>query len=240
MLILFAIIALVVLLVSSIQEKEKNDISAYLVIDGNRVLRYDGNNWEKVDSLENITMKEFKVYSNNDYKGDYFLTKTNNKYYFFDDKYNSYNIESPFLAVSVKSKLEPINYELVELNDSDYDIVDNYLKKIKINYSGDYSKQEKYVTDLNGDNKRDYIYVLSNQLYSDDVFYVVFAKCGSKYITINSQTSANDIKDYELAWILTSSKDKFNDIILKSDKNEVYNYYLYRYNQKNGYNIIIS
>ena len=66
-------------------------------------------------------------------------------------------------------------------------------------------------------------------LYSDDVFYVVFANIDNDYITINKQVGVSEIKRYTLGWVLNITNDKLNDIILREEDREFYNYYLYRY-----------
>lgn len=241
---LFAIIVFLVVFVLCYviftkEEENINSLNSNIIIDGNRFLGYKNLVWSDLKDFHNIEDEEFKVYSSNQYVGDYFVTVTNDKYYFFDSDYNSYDMDSSFLAVSKNSKLSVINYSGSIFNDEDSDIIKKYLKSIDINYNGDYSIKMKYVTNLNNDQVEDYVYILCNELYSDEIFYVVFARIGSKNITINKQISGNNLKRYELMWILNTTNNKYNDIILGESIFEAYNYYLYSYQGKKEYNEIL-
>lgn len=239
LLVIFGIMGFCAFLISDKLKNEVENLNAYLVIDCNRVFKYDNNNWTNVGSMKDIAMDKFKIYSNNNYIGDYYVSEGNDKYYFFDDDYNSKSVESPFIAISVNSTVSLIDYKIGEFDNDDYDNINSYFKKINISYDGDYSIMEKYIADLNNDSKDDYIYILSNQLYSDKLFYIIFAKVGNKYITIDNQLDSDDIVNYSLGWILNISENGLNDIILREFNNETYDYYLYRSVKKGEYTKIL-
>lgn len=239
-LVVFGVIGLGAYIISlNLDDKEKN-VNTYLVIDGDRFLEYGNDGWRDIGFFSDMVMKKFKVYEGNNYVGDYSISENNGRYYFFDSNYEDYDIEDSFIAVSYSDKIKPVNYIEDSFNDEDYRIVYNYLKREKIDYNGDYSTEKKYVVDLNSDDRDDCIYIVSNQLYSDDIFYVIFARVNNKYITINKQANVDDIKVYELAWILNTKNDKLSDIILKRFYTETYDYYLYSYFRKSGYQEILS
>ena len=230
---------LVVFVIYNSTEKEKQDMSGNFIVDGNRFFEYNGTKWSDLGSIDSIIMNKFNIYSNNTYVGNYSVSENNGKYYFFDDEYESHDITSPFIAISEDSEVSVIDYKMADFSSSDYNKASEYLRSIDIDYNGEYNVSDKYIVDLNNDNKSDYIYVLSNQLYSDDVFYVVFANIDNDYITINKQIGVSEIKRYSLGWVLNISNDKLNDIILREEDREFYNYYLYRYFKKREYQRIL-
>jgi len=230
-LILFAIIVFVAVALSLKDNKNKTTINTNVVVDSDLVLKYNRGEWTNLYSIDDIAMEKFKVYRKNSYVGEYKITETNNKYYFFDDDYESIKIKSPYIAFSKKSNMAIKKYKKQEFDDNDYNIIDRYLRKIKVSYSGDYSVQEKYETNLNNNDTKDYIYILSNQLYSDEVFYIIFAKIDNKYVTINKQVNEEKINSYNLGWILSTSSSSYNDILLSETKFEAKEYSLYRYSR---------
>lgn len=224
---------------SGIDMKEQQ-LNSSFIVDGNNYWQYNDKNWKNLNSIDSINWEKYKVYTNNNYVDTYYVTSNSGKLYFFDKDNNSYHVDSPTLAISSDSNVGPINYEQEEINTSDQDIINSYLKSIKITYNGDYSVFEKYKTDLDNNGESDYIYILSNQLYSDDVFYIIFARCGSKNITINKQIVEENIEQYELAWIININSDKLPSIILKRYYLDNYEYYLYQYSKKNGYQQVLN
>lgn len=228
-LVVLLIFSIIVLILYNVTEKEKVDMSGNFIVDGNRFFEYNGTKWSDLGSIDSIIMNKFKIYSNNTYVGSYSVSENNGKYYFFDDEYESHDVTSPFIAISEDSEVSVIDYKKADFNSSDYNKASEYLKSIDIDYDGEYNISDKYIVDLDNDNNSDYIYVLSNQLYSDDVFYVVFANIDNDYITINKQIGVSEIKRYTLGWVLNITNDKLNDIILREEDRDFYNYYLYRY-----------
>lgn len=209
---------------------------ANIILDGNKFFKYKNNSYENLISMEAIGKSEFKIYSSNTYIDNYIVSESNKKFYFFDKDYNSYDIGSPFLAISVDSSLMPLEYSKIEFESEDMNIINDYLKSININYNGEYNTKDKYLVDLDNDGSNDdYIYILDNELYSNDIFYIIFARVGNKSITINKQIDVSNIEKYELGWIFNVGNDGFNDIILKKMYVESYEYFLYRYSEKNGY-----
>lgn len=222
------------------EEEHNNSLNANIIVDGSRFLEYKNLRWSDLKNLKSVETDQFKVYSDNNYFGDYFVTSANDMYYFFDSDYNSYEVDSKFLAISKNSSLSIIDYNKENFNEEDNRIINKYLGSIDIKYYGDYSIKEKYVTNLNNDEDRDYIYILCNDSYSDNVFYVIFAKVSNKLITINKQVNVDNLEKYELAWILNTTNDSYNDIILNINVFESFDYYLYSYNGDKEYNEILE
>ena len=199
----------------------------YIIIDEYAVLKYKNNNWHKASS-EDISWKKFTVYSGNKYVGKYKLRKSD-RYYFFDDKIKSYDIEKPFIAFSSQFNVGLVDYSKESFNDDNLKVVNNYLKKKKINYNGKYNVFDHYLVDLNNDNKVDSVYVISNQLYSNKPFYIVFAKIGLRYVDISIKQGDKISPFYGLKWVITTKNNGVCDIILNDKSSEKTKYYLLRY-----------
>ena len=215
------------------EEKVKN---GFIIAGEKQIFEYNNKTWQ-YSTQSKVEWKKFNVYSGLSYIGKYYLTNNNNKYYFFDDNNDSNDVQYPFIAISNGLNIELIDYFKEDIDNNDINIIFNYLKKKRINYDGDYSIKNKYVIDLNNDGKNDSIYFISNQLYSNDIFYVVFAKVGFKYIDISIERN-NEIKDrYDLGWVISSKNKNYYDIILKGGNSEYPDYYLLSYNN-NVYNFL--
>ena len=219
--------------------KDKN-YNVSLIVNGIDYWKYNNKKWTNLETSDEIDWKKYDIYSSNKYINSYYVTINNNKTYFFDSNNDSYDVEPPYLAITSKSNIKILNFKEVEFNDSDNNIINFYLRKIKINYEGEYSKQKKYITDINNDNKEDYLYIISNELYTDkNVFYLVFAKYNNKIIAINNQINKDIFIHYDISWILNMQHNGFNNIILTEPKEYNTRYYLYTYNidEKQYYNI---
>ena len=206
-----------------------------VIINGYNTYEYRYRNWRKASNY-GIKWTKFNVYSNQEYVGK-FSVNVNNKFYFFDDKIKSHEIEYPFIAFGVDLNIKLVNYKEDSISDNDTVIINNYLKSKKNNYTGQFNVLKKYDVDLNNDKNNDYIYVVSNQLYTDNYIYSVFAYVDSKYIDISYLSKDDNYKSYDLAWVLSVGNDNYNDIILKDNSSEKGNCYLLRY-ANDKYNFI--
>ena len=224
----------------SINSSSTHNVS--FIVNGMNFWKYDNNLWKSFIDIDDLDWKKYAVYSNNRFIDNYFVTITNDKTYFFDKNNDSYDVEFPYLAISVESDIKPVNYKSLDISDDDIKIINSYLKKNKINYNGDYSEEKKYVVDINGDNKDDYIYIISNELYSlDKVFYSVFAYCNNKYVTIDLQIDSDEIVHYDLSWVLNMKHNGYYNIILTEPREYDEKYYLYEYNNQNRqFNLVFN
>lgn len=212
-------------------ENNKKAFNASIIVEGKEFWQYNKGNWQDLEKIDSIDWQEFKVYSENKYINNYFITTANNKTYFFDSNRESYKVTSPFLGISIESKTAPIDYTQSEFTEEDNKIINKYLNKNNINYNGEYSTKEKYSTVIN--TKQSNIYIISNELYSDEVFYIIFMRYDNKNITIIKQDGKID--KFQLAWILDININKMPTIILKKEYMEDYEYYLYTYDKNNEY-----
>ena len=234
--ILLIIVFVIMFLLAYFFQEDRKLSKGLVVINGYNTYEYKYRNWNKVSNY-GIKWTKFNVYSNQTFVGKFSVNVNNNKYYFFDDKIKSYQIEYPYIAFGTDLKIKLKNYSEETYTSDDINLVSKYLEIKKNSYRGEYNVFKKYVADLNGDNKEDYIYIVSNQLYTDNYIYTIFAKVGSKFVDISYLTKDDDYKAYDLAWILSVGNDKFYDIILKDNSSERTRCYLLRY-AKNKYNFI--
>ena len=226
----FVILFSIFMIIALIYQKNTFNNRGYFVIDGQKIYEYSNREYY-VAASNDIDWNEFNIYSNNEYRGVYYLVKSDNKYYFFDKNNESYKINSPFVGISKGLNFDLISYSKENFNDEDYRNINEYLKKEKINYNGEYSEQKKYVVDLDNNGNMDYVYVLSNQLYSDNSFYVVFVKIGSKYLTVSFQNESSNFNIFDLGFVVKTGDVKYNDIILSYYEFEEENYQLFRYSK---------
>ena len=102
LLILFAILALIAFGISIFENKNMK-LNGSVIVDNNLFLEYKQKEWKNLQSIDNIEMEKFDIYNKNSYAGQYKITETNGRNYFFDDNYESVDISSPYIAFSNKS-----------------------------------------------------------------------------------------------------------------------------------------
>ena len=230
---LFAIITLVIYSISNYYETKNHFYDATIVVDGYAYWKYQNTAWKKIDNTKDYDWKNFNIYTNNTFINKYAFVNTNNKFYFFDSNRDSHNIESPFLAITEQSHLQPIAFAEGEFTDNDNNNIKDYLKSQKINYNGEYSLKKKYTAVFNEKNLS--IYLLSNQLYSNDEIYTVFINYNNKNIPVYKNIKNQEIERLDIGWILNTTVNEMPTLILKKEYMESYEYYLYDYNKKSGY-----
>ncbi len=240
---LIVIVPLIIMCVIAFMfsQKDRNYITSF-IINGSNYWRYKNKRWEDLSSSNDIDWQKYDVYSKNRYINNYYVTITNNKSYFFDSQNDSYEVDSPYIAIKSDTNIRLLNYNEHELDNNDIRSIKRYLKKIKIKYNGEYSIQKKYITDINNDNIEDNLYIVSNELYTDDnLFYIVFAKCNTRLITIDNQIKKDTFIHYDLAWVLNMEHNGFNNIILTEPKEYDTKYYLFSYNiDAKNYNYVFK
>ncbi len=221
------IIGFLALFISFYSYNKKN---TSLIVNGANFWQFKNGKWYNYVTIGDLDWKKYNVYFENKYINNYYVTITNNKTYFFNDNDDSYDVDSPYIAIRGDNNVKPIIFKENDFISDDINIVNSYLKKIKINYNGDYSEQKKYVTDVNGDGKEDYVYVVSNELYNDsNLFYLVFAYCNGKFINIDIQQNSSSFIHYDLSWILNIRNNGYYSIVLSEPKEYDEKYYLYQY-----------
>lgn len=233
--IIFLCIGITMYAVNLNKNNQKKKLDTSFIINGISYWQYIDKKWKNIYSIDDIDWDLFKVYSSNEYIDNYYITTNQTKLYFFDKKNNSHNVSRPFLAINKDSIIAPINYRGENLNNTDYNNISEYLQELKIKYNGEYSLAMKYTADINGDNNDEDIYIVSNELYSDQTFYLIFAKVENKYITINKQVNKDEITKYNISWIINIKNKNYYDIILSTMTKENNEYHLYEYDKNNNY-----
>ena len=220
-----------------ISNNSKKADAITIILNGVNFWKRDNNQWYKYDSIndEDFDWKQYRVYFGNKYIDKYYVTINNLETYFFDKNNDSYDVEYPYIAIDSGLDYRPVSFRSDELYNDDIKIINSYFEENGINYEGDYNEKKKYIVDINGDNKEDYIYILSNELYTQkNAFYLVFAFSNNKFITIDNQINKESFTHYDLIWVLNMKSDGYYHVILNEPRDYNEKYFLCKYNKQAG------
>lgn len=149
---ILCLMTIVLLILLKDNEKEVIDENSYVLIDNQSIWTYK-TSWQKADS-EKVNNKNFNVYIDSVYKGNYTLKYGNKWNLFNDNKYVS--ADDNLIALSDNITLENIRYE--EVNENDLNDINKILSS-NYSYDLDISKIE---VDLDNNEYLDYIISVSN------------------------------------------------------------------------------
>lgn len=216
--ILIIYILITVLIFGVKKEDVSNDI--YIVVGDNTNWKYVDKKWSNLDSGDDIfNDKEFSVYKNQMYQGDYYLQNYNDTWYFFDKNNQSYDLSGQLFAYSSGSKIDVIEFEEVSptLNE-----LANLLKEYNISITSlsEVSYVQKVLIDYDNDQQDEYIYAISNLMAenkNDDSFSIVIYIDENKSIEIIKNIGDADYI-YSVSNIIDINCDEKYELIIEHKK----------------------
>ncbi len=149
--------------------------------------------------------QNYSIYENANYLGDYNITY-NDKWYIYDNNKNFVNYEGNIVVLKGDVKPNVLSFLETQQNDTDKNIITNYLNNLNISYNYDELYKIKYIVN------QETFYVVSNSLlYERDYNYAftfIFKYKNNKY--------------YEIYKVLNEDTDTFN--VCKPALINVFNY----------------
>ena len=164
----------------NISEQNANEI---ILIHYNTKFKYNDYKWKKIenDDYKEYESKNYNVYDNGKFFGNYELM-FNKKWYMFDNDANSVKFDFELFAHYGEKKLNFIDYKVEPLEQKDVEVINDALNLIGINdYSGIYAG-EKVVINYDNDRKDESVYIVKGGTKTK-VFSLVFL-ADKKEITI--------------------------------------------------------
>jgi len=197
----------------------------YIMIDKNTRWEYKDKKWETVSTEDDIFIKnKFKIFSNQNYQGEFFIQNYENEWYFFDDNNKSYNLEGKLFAYYGDNDINVIPFNSEEPTIQE---VNNLLAKydIKINNLEELSLVQKVTIDLDKDEENEQIYSLSNMMSefeNSKTFSLVIYIDNDKEKTIMKNITDSSIDDinyiYSVSNIIDLNNDDKYEIIIEQQR----------------------
>lgn len=197
----------------------QNFDTSYIMVSPSTQWKYAKGTWGSVTNITDYSMEKFKIYVNNKPFGDYNVTY-NDKFYLFDDNRNSVSYNGNIIAVKGSLPIDVIYFE-EEVIEPINDEIKEALKEKKIKVKGDNIRARKVEIDMDGDQKKETIYIVSNVFYAtegENSFALLFTEKEGK-----NKYIYEEIKDYKktlemctpfVEGIIDIDKDKKYEIIM--------------------------
>ena len=182
--------------------------------------QYENSEWKKLkteNEFKKFLWKEFKVYNENNYLGNYSIGILSGKTYYYDKNNNNTSLENVNLAINNDTFLEKKDFDNVTLDEEDNNIISEFLNEKEI-YGN--SNAEKYIID-----EKNTIY----KIIFNDGYSLLFIRSNNK----NYLLDYNKYYDYDLAYIIDIKEKKYNIITkFNCDEDKCYNMWQYNKNKK--------
>lgn len=197
--------------------KNKKDESVILV-GNNTYWQYKDKKFTNIKTnISSLYWKDYTVYINNEKYGTYKLWH-DDKWYLYDKDRNAINYDGNFLAISSNYNIKPVDYELNSVSS------DKYINKVLNNFNiktDNFTVKNRIDIDIDNDNKKDSIYLISNVLpidkYEKYRFSIVFMVKNDIIYTafsdVQNESNSRGCKPYIDAFIDVDS-DKELEIIM--------------------------
>lgn len=191
--------------------------NTYLVIGENTRWFYDEDGWHDLEIQDVVfDKKEFIVYKDHSYQGNYFLQNYNDTWYFFDKNNNSYDLYGQLFAYASDEEIEVIQYTLETSTLSEInELLKNY--EIVINDESELSEIQKVSLDLDGDGELEQIYSISNVLAENmqgKSFSIAIYVDGNKKTEIVKKIG-NAKYTYNISNIIDFNNDQKYEVIIE-------------------------
>lgn len=204
------------------KEKKKEE---YIYFSYNNFWKYNGLEFINV-STNKIGEKKFYTYENGIYKGKYNLGIYENELYLFNDQNNKIDYQEEILAFS-NSKHQVYPLKTAQILDTDYAIIQRYFQSIDLDSTSLNPEYiQKYLLDLNHDEKLEEIYRIDNifeENKKEKGYSLIFIHDNGKIYEIikeikTNEKSFSDGYSYGINNIADLDNDNKTDFIISKAK----------------------
>ena len=196
---------------------------ANIIIDGVASWEYKERKWNNIyeyDYLDDDTL--YKVYSNNNYYGEYTLGVNNDTLYAFDSSYNSLQYTGSIMAYTSNYDIDVLLFDYVNIDDNDRLILN---ETINNNYG--YNLQgKKILSDLDNDDINEILYIVNFYNNNNIVFSGIYVYDDDSLKEIVNNDSLSEFI-YNVEYILDVDNDDNYEVVISLlyEGNITYNVY---------------
>lgn len=217
-------IFMTILIVKLLPKQEEEYTKNYIIMDDVYFYEYSEGSMKEISVLDtNYDKYLFDIYSNEEFKGSYYVSDANYEYVRFKRKGSSglYRPEIPYIALT--QGMDKIDFEKETLSYEDVNNLTNLMNSKNVYDVTNIENSYKIVLDLDDDEYDETIYVASNYNYSerpDIAFSIVYVvdEDGITVLEENYVTSENiyDLIQYNVNNILELDNDGLYTIVMSS------------------------
>ena len=210
--------------------KEEDEKYANIVVDGIGIWEYKNREWNTIlDSDFEESDSLYKIYSSNEYIGDYIVKINNSKLYAFDSKYNSLQYDGSIMGIESNYDINVISFDYSSVNGNDEIILDNITDK----YSSYQAYAKKINIDIDNNEINDILYVIDYYNVDDKLFSEIYLYSNNIDLVPIIEYTGAYYNYYDVSYILDIDNDGICEVILSSDYYSNISYKIYKIKGKN-------
>lgn len=226
-------------------KSEKNELT--IVLNNKTIFNYSNKRWtmEKDDYIDDYSFKEYSIYLDSKYVGNYNIWH-DDQWYLFDSNNNAVNYTEKFLGVKSNYDIKVKEFE-IQNNDLTGEAGEIF-NKYKVFNEDEITENTKIIVDIDNDGKEETIYAVSNvfpMFYEpEEIFSYVFMEKDSKIYYMYKYESVADSYSGcipQISAIFDSDEDGISEFALTcsrySDQEPINS--IYRFGEK-GFELLIS
>lgn len=159
---IIVIFFVVMFLVFGTKNIKEENVSEVLIVGDDSVWKYSDKKWYNItykSSLQQLSWKKYKVFSNNELIGNYYLWYSD-KWYVFDNDKQAVKVEGDLFAYSSAFDLKVKNFTMENVDDFEY--VNYVLESNNISTSSKFTSIYKVDFDFDNDSNKETFYLISN------------------------------------------------------------------------------
>ena len=215
------VIYLIIMLILFLPNYLRNKHDKLYILSGTFVkIKYENGKWSNITDSNDYKLKEFMVYENNQYKGNYKVLLSN-RFYLYDSSGTSIDYEGPLFAYNGTMKMDVVGIETMdEISEADSYIIEQLFSSKGITYNGKFNLFQKTTLDVDNDGQLETIYCINNYYVEDapdQVVSIIFMNKNGKNIILEEKVISVDKiyeePSYEIHKILDIKNDKKYELL---------------------------
>lgn len=248
--VILLLILLVITMVLIITGKNTN---SYIILDNNKAIEFKNGVFDYVRD-EKYSESFYRVFNQNTYLGNYKIytidSTTNDIYFSNSGSDDMFIFEEPLMALS--TNVDFIEFDFLEFTDSDFEMFLEISSNNDINQKGDLYDTSKVVIDFDNDGKDEFLYTVTYEYTSDDIFEIseknysiMYYVDDDNYIKILAESNPYYEGDsiifpnYMIRSIIDINNDEKYELIVMNRKYDKTEYEIYNF-VNNSYELVFA
>lgn len=176
------------------EDNENQATESYLVTNNSKYT-YKDKKFEKVVDTEKYNWKDYNIYINNEFFGNYKL-QFNKRWYIYNEQRDSIKYEGDIIATS-NIDMNVYGFDKSNITEEEQTRINNYLEKQNIDLVQYETNNSKIEIDLDNDNKEEKIYIVNSQINNnpENKFSLILIEKNNNFEILVSKVIAKDVVD---------------------------------------------
>lgn len=183
-------------------------------------LKYEKGVWKDVTKTDELLGKSYQIYDQYHFLYQGILQYTNNKWYAFNSSNRPLDLPDEFFAYRGNMKLNIIPFVLEDMSEDELREANEILQEQSITEEVEYTKAKKVEVDINKDQRKETIYIISNTFgleAQSKSFSIVYIKMNGKRNILIQEVSEDmyQVPSITLSEIMDLHNDQKYELIFK-------------------------